>query len=464
MGKYIVRNGVLAGRKFRLEPGARIHIGREKGDLNFPDKRMSRRHCTLEVREEGDFIEDAGSTNGTFVNDEKVKLRHLKPGDVIRVGFTEVEFLGMPEHTSIALTIEPGQRADPNQTIAFRRSDLEAAVAARRQPKGRPRRTSRARSRVDDVKKAAMGLSGGVQLISAKGKFCEACGEAIFMKEGAPDEGRVIDGLYLCRMCALIAEKQQEIGGDFLPSFAKIVSGRMDDQEVPPAADAGAGAVEIVSVEEISLDDLTGEGPGEKAEEKPGEMAETRIAKGAGGEVEEKAEEEVEGKREEKREEKGEEELEEGPAGPAVGEEREERREREKGQEEADPGPGTEKVEAPPHEAEQQAEAESRSSPGPEVEAQPEEKAERSVETGAAAERDISTKDILAAVDAAIEVTEDDPIKPTEEGEAGDGEAGGDEKEEADKGSSGNGGREDGGGPGKPGGDPILPDGPRLAE
>ena len=68
MGKYIVRNGVLAGRKFRLEMGARITVGREKGDLNFPDKRMSRTHSALEVREDGDYLEDLGSTNGSFVN------------------------------------------------------------------------------------------------------------------------------------------------------------------------------------------------------------------------------------------------------------------------------------------------------------------------------------------------------------------------------------------------------------
>ena len=38
------------------------------------------------------WVEDLGSTNGTFVNGEALKQgRLLKPGDVLRVGQTELE-------------------------------------------------------------------------------------------------------------------------------------------------------------------------------------------------------------------------------------------------------------------------------------------------------------------------------------------------------------------------------------
>jgi len=279
VGKFIVRNGELEGRKFRLEPGARITIGRELGDLNFPDKRMSRRHCVLESREDGDYIQDLGSTNGTWVNNERVKEAILKPGDLIRLGFTELEFLGMPLSPGGQAPAAPataGLVANPNQTIAFRRSDLAlasssgGASAARTAGAEREteatraeRRQFRQKGRLQAAKHAAMGRSK--QLISAKGKFCEACGEAIFMREGAPDEGTVRDGLYLCKMCALIAEKQRGLGGDYLPSYAKIVGGRISSPKaserkkpLTEAADESSPAPVITEIEELDLEKLTG--------------------------------------------------------------------------------------------------------------------------------------------------------------------------------------------------------------
>jgi hypothetical protein len=85
------------------------------------------------------------------------------------------------------------------------------------------------------------------------------------MKEGAPDQGKMIEGLYLCRMCALIAEKQQGVAGDFMPSYAKIVSGRIGDAPQEPAASSPASpprdvpGLEIVEAEEVQLEELTAE-------------------------------------------------------------------------------------------------------------------------------------------------------------------------------------------------------------
>jgi len=289
VGKYIIRNGELEGRRFRLEPGARITLGRERGDLIIRDNRMSRRHCILDAREDGDYVEDAKSTNGTWVNNRKIKDFKLTPGDIIRVGFTELEFLGTPEHRTSLIPEQPGP-VDPKKTVAFR---PVAPLAATRPGPGAveepptesdagagpvktPGRRRGGKSRVMAAKQIAMGLKGGGRegrLISAKGKFCEACGEAIFLKEGAADEGMVVDGLYLCRMCALIARKQKELGADYLPSYAKIVGGRVHSNLVPEAAPGPDGpAAEIVEVDEVRLEELTG--PAEQTpSRKPGEPA-----------------------------------------------------------------------------------------------------------------------------------------------------------------------------------------------
>jgi hypothetical protein len=104
------------------------------------------------------------------------------------------------------------------------------------------------------------------RLISAKGKFCEACGEAIFVKQGAPDEGIMLEGSYLCRMCAQIAEKQRGADADYLPSYAKIVRGE-GSEEAPAGEEPG---VEIVEVDEVDLGELIG---GTAPEEQAGEAA-----------------------------------------------------------------------------------------------------------------------------------------------------------------------------------------------
>ena len=63
-------------------------------DVPLPgDEYSSTRHARLEPRRDGVWIEDIGSTNGTFVNGIRVtRERRLVPGDVIRIGETDLRF------------------------------------------------------------------------------------------------------------------------------------------------------------------------------------------------------------------------------------------------------------------------------------------------------------------------------------------------------------------------------------
>jgi pSer/pThr/pTyr-binding forkhead associated (FHA) protein len=55
------------------------------------DDFASSRHAQLEPGGEGVWVEDLGSTNGTFVNGERLTARTLaRPGDVVRIGGTEL--------------------------------------------------------------------------------------------------------------------------------------------------------------------------------------------------------------------------------------------------------------------------------------------------------------------------------------------------------------------------------------
>ena len=72
-----------------------LTIGRAvNNDVSMPDDEYaSGRHARFEPRRDGVYIEDIGSTNGTFVNGIRLtRERKLTPGDIVRVGETDLRF------------------------------------------------------------------------------------------------------------------------------------------------------------------------------------------------------------------------------------------------------------------------------------------------------------------------------------------------------------------------------------
>ena len=64
-----------------------ITIGRTAdNDITIDNLAVSSHHATVHDVNEGAVVEDMGSTNGTFVNDNKVTRHTLKDGDIITVG------------------------------------------------------------------------------------------------------------------------------------------------------------------------------------------------------------------------------------------------------------------------------------------------------------------------------------------------------------------------------------------
>jgi FHA domain len=72
-----------------------LTVGRGRNnDIALPeDDYASSRHARFEPRRDGVYVEDIGSTNGTFVNGIRLtRDRRLIPGDVVRVGETDLRF------------------------------------------------------------------------------------------------------------------------------------------------------------------------------------------------------------------------------------------------------------------------------------------------------------------------------------------------------------------------------------
>ena len=60
--------------------------------LQIDDPTVSAQHFKVVPKEGEYYVVDLDTTNGTMVNHERVKVRKLRPGDIIRVGAIEFEF------------------------------------------------------------------------------------------------------------------------------------------------------------------------------------------------------------------------------------------------------------------------------------------------------------------------------------------------------------------------------------
>ncbi len=82
--------GPYQGRVFQFSQPDTFLIGRTSDShLCLPDDRFfSRNHCLLEISPPHCFLRDLGSTNGTFVNSQRVSETYLKNGDQIQGGAT----------------------------------------------------------------------------------------------------------------------------------------------------------------------------------------------------------------------------------------------------------------------------------------------------------------------------------------------------------------------------------------
>jgi hypothetical protein len=93
-GRLVVERGggLSRGEAFGVGPG--LVIGRALAcEITIEDSYASGRHARLYDRDGHVYIEDMNSTNGTYVNGTRVSAQQLlRPGDVVRIGDTELRF------------------------------------------------------------------------------------------------------------------------------------------------------------------------------------------------------------------------------------------------------------------------------------------------------------------------------------------------------------------------------------
>ncbi|MFF9014365.1 FHA domain-containing protein [Streptomyces sp. NPDC014870] len=104
----------LNGRTWTLDPSRSYTLGRDpQGDLVIDDARVSWRHATISWGGRSWVIEDHGSTNGTFVQGQRIHQMEIGPGSAVHLGnATDGPRL------NLAAAAAPQQAAAPHQAPA----------------------------------------------------------------------------------------------------------------------------------------------------------------------------------------------------------------------------------------------------------------------------------------------------------------------------------------------------------
>jgi pSer/pThr/pTyr-binding forkhead associated (FHA) protein len=90
MAKLVLLSAGMTGRAHELKVD-KTTIGRvDDNTFQIPEPSVSSHHCEILLRGTDVVVHDLNSTNGTFINGEKVTESVLKPGQVLRLGQIEL--------------------------------------------------------------------------------------------------------------------------------------------------------------------------------------------------------------------------------------------------------------------------------------------------------------------------------------------------------------------------------------
>jgi len=121
MAKLVVLTQSMAGRSCDLT-AERTTVGRvEDNTFQIAEPSVSSRHCEILLQGSDILIKDLGSTNGTFINGEKITEGVLKPGQTLKLGNVELKLdvpgapASAPGTTPAASSAAPAPAASPKK-------------------------------------------------------------------------------------------------------------------------------------------------------------------------------------------------------------------------------------------------------------------------------------------------------------------------------------------------------------
>jgi pSer/pThr/pTyr-binding forkhead associated (FHA) protein len=94
MPRLVVLSEGLTGRTHELK-AERTTIGRlEDNTFQVPDSSVSSHHCEILLKGNEVTVRDLGSTNGSFINNERITDAVLRPSQILRLGQVEIRLEG----------------------------------------------------------------------------------------------------------------------------------------------------------------------------------------------------------------------------------------------------------------------------------------------------------------------------------------------------------------------------------
>ena len=114
--QLVLRVGPSPGKVYPLMKNT-LTIGRDiNNEIVINDAEVSRQHCRFQLYGDGYVIEDLASTNGTWVNEERLTGPHqLRPGEIIRLGDNVTLAYEMEGFDADATVASPGGESPRTQ-------------------------------------------------------------------------------------------------------------------------------------------------------------------------------------------------------------------------------------------------------------------------------------------------------------------------------------------------------------
>ena len=121
--KFVFVSGKYSGGEFSIREGQKLSIGRDiSSDVAIVDSKVSRNHASITARGGKLFIEDHNSTNGTYVNGEKLSPAtetEIRPGSKFSVGDSVILVGGeeTPNENAIELSFKENSFTDARKVM-----------------------------------------------------------------------------------------------------------------------------------------------------------------------------------------------------------------------------------------------------------------------------------------------------------------------------------------------------------
>jgi two-component system NtrC family sensor kinase len=215
----IVVQGPLQGKRFCLD-GPVVSVGRDASNrIRLQDTEVSRRHAEFRRTERGYVVVDLGSSNGTWVNSQRVQEHLLKTGDRIRLGQTVLLYSG-GELTS------DNDVAEKINLISRGEQELTTASIVRRMPEEEGARVLAEPQKADSLwaKNALVNLRvllQAAQVVSQVLDIQQLLGQLLgLMLESVPAE----------RGCILLHQPER---GEWQPVVARWRQPQADQEQFP---------------------------------------------------------------------------------------------------------------------------------------------------------------------------------------------------------------------------------------